>query len=98
MHYSSLVKKNTTRCIYLAHTGTDLELERLKIKRELHQHGFKVIPERYPPSDINKSRQQILNDLSKCELSVHLISEEYGDMISRDKELSLFRIAKQIRC
>ncbi len=88
MIHEKVLEQGSSKYIYLANTGADLASERLKIKRELQSHGFKVMPEKYPPTREKEFEQQILNDLRNCEMSVHLLGEEYGETISASEEFS----------
>lgn len=67
----------TKKTIYLAETAFDLNDERDKIKRELEQHGHKVLPDQlltYNPD----FQRVVCENLERCSLSIHLIGERYG--------------------
>lgn len=65
------------KTIYLAETTADLSDERDKIKRELLQLNYTVLPDPSLPytPDLTKLVQE---NLKRCTLSIHLIGERYG--------------------
>ena len=65
-------------CIYLAETTNDLKAEREKISRELLQHGFSVFPDEYIALHESNYKTKVQQYLSKCQLSVHLVGENYS--------------------
>ena len=64
--------------IYLAETTYDLSIHRDKIKRQLQQRGYVIIPERPLPLNANDLQKRIRADLERASLSIHLIGENYG--------------------
>lgn len=68
------------RCIYLAETGHDLSIQRNIIKRELQRHGYKVLPDKTLPQDVDSLKKEIDKELEDCSLSIHLIGSSYGDI------------------
>jgi len=64
--------------IYLAETTNDLSSHRDKIKRQLQQRGYVIIPERPLPLSSNDLQKRIRADLERASLSIHLIGENYG--------------------
>ena len=68
------------RCIYLAETGHDLSIQRNIIKRELQRHGYKVLPDKTLPQDVDSLKKEIDKELEECSLSIHLIGSSYGDI------------------
>jgi hypothetical protein len=64
--------------VYLALTTSDLIDERDKIKRELLQNGFAVLPDQEPPLTAEDFQQTVRDYLQRCRLSVHLIGKHYG--------------------
>ena len=76
-------KKQT---VYLASVGNDMVPARDLLKRELMRRGYRVLPELSFPSravDIERFTNQ---DLQRCALSIHLVGEDYGQMISGEEE------------
>lgn len=74
---SNLIEKT----VYLAEVGTDLQMHRDNIKRELIRHGFIVLPDRELPTSKSALEVSIKKDLEKCRLSIHLIGDHYGELI-----------------
>jgi hypothetical protein len=53
------------------------------VRRELRQHGFRVLPEEPLPFS-PQYRQQVREQLQQSELSVHIIGSEYGAVPERE--------------
>lgn len=66
--------------IYLAETGHDLVIQRNIIKRDLQRHGYKVLPDHTLSPNIEPLKKEIKRDLAKCNLSIHLIGNAYGEI------------------
>ena len=64
--------------IYLAETSSDLTEQRDKIKRELHQRGYVVLPDKGLPLVGPAFEQEVGDYLSRSHLAVHMIGEHYG--------------------
>lgn len=64
--------------VYLALTTSDLDEERDKIKRELQQNGFTVLPDQVPPLTAAGFQQAVRAYLERSRLAVHLIGKHYG--------------------
>jgi hypothetical protein len=64
--------------IYLAASTADLSAERDNIKRELQQHGYRVMPDRELPLTVPELEQAVRAYLQQAELSIHLIDAHYG--------------------
>lgn len=64
--------------VYLAETTLDLSVERDKIKRELQSRGYSVLPDQPLPLDASRFEKIVRENLSKSQLSVHLIGANYG--------------------
>ncbi|MBL6445901.1 hypothetical protein JMN32_06255 [Fulvivirga sp. 29W222] len=83
------------RSIYLAETGHDLTIQRNIIKRELQRHGYKVLPDRNLPQNINELKDEIKKDVEESSLSIHLIGSSYGE-IPGGSDRSIVDIQNQI--
>ena len=78
--------------VYLAQTTVDLRDERDRIKRELLQRGFYVLPDRDLPIDsATEFEAAVREDIKRCVLSVHLIGESYGSIPDGEEERSVIR-------
>jgi hypothetical protein len=67
--------------IYLAETTSELSVQRNVIKREIQRHGFKVLPDHTLPKDADSLVKTITDELEQSLMSVHLIGNEYGEML-----------------
>ena len=64
--------------VYLAETTSDLTPERDNIKRELLQHGHRVLPDQTLPMNAPGLEQAGREYLQQATLSVHLLGAHYG--------------------
>lgn len=64
--------------VFLAHSGFDVEDERLLVKRELIRYGYKVLPNRPLPSDQKAVEAAIQDALSKSEYAISLVGDDLG--------------------
>ena len=73
------VQEIPTRCrtVYLAETTGELQIQRNKIKRELEQVNYTVLPDRSLPYD-SSFRSVVTASLERSCLSIHLFGEQYG--------------------
>lgn len=88
-HFEKLSSNEFERAktIYLAQTTPDLIDVRDEIKRDLKRHGYQVIPDRLIPTDTAKAQKTINRYLSKARTSIHLIGEEYGEIVNENKSI-----------
>ncbi len=69
--------KSTGTTIYLAETTFDLNEARDKIKRELQQRGYIIVPSQALP--LNPDFPGVVREnLENCKLSIHLVGQRYG--------------------
>jgi hypothetical protein len=64
--------------VFLAETTSDLREQRDAIRRDLQQHGYTVLPDRALPSTASELKAAVREDLSRCQLSVHLFGKNYS--------------------
>ncbi len=64
--------------VYVAGTSYDLSPERDQIVRELKDHGYTVFPDKNLSIVENEFKQEVVQYLEKCQLSVHLVGKSYG--------------------
>ena len=83
------------RCIFLAETGHDLSIQRNIIKRELQRHGYKILPDKTLPQEVDELKKVVEKELEECSLSIHLIGSSYGD-IPQGSDRSVVDIQNQI--
>lgn len=83
--------------VYLAQTTVDLRDERDRIKRELLQRGFFVLPDRDLPIDTAAEFEPaVREEIKRCALSVHLIGASYGSIPDGEEERSIVRWQSEI--
>src|SRR5262249_42722856 len=75
---SSTPSATVGRTVYLAETASDLRSERDNIKRELQQHGHRVLPANELPLEISALTRAVNDNLQNAALSIHLIGKSYG--------------------
>lgn len=85
----------TGTSIYLAETTFDLIEERDKVRRELQQRGYIVVPERSLPPYYPDFEQVVRENLAGCTLSIHLIGGRYG-MVPEGAERSLVVLQNEL--
>ena len=61
--------------IYLSEVGADLIAQRDSLKRELLRNGYRVLPEKNMPQDLESIMKQVL---AESNMSLHLIGSDYG--------------------
>lgn len=64
--------------IYLAESTFDMSGERDRIKRELQQRGYRVLPDKPLPLNAADFETAVREDLRRSKLSVHIIGANYG--------------------
>ena len=77
-HHLSVVPTLARASVYLAKTIFDLDEERDKIKRELEDRHFKVLPDEPLPMRAVQAGERIRAYLADCKMSVHMIGKEYA--------------------
>lgn len=82
--------------VYLAETTSDLAEERERVRDELQQRGFSVLPEqKLPLEEAAATEKAIRENLERSALSVHLIGTRYGST-PEDDARSIVRIQEQL--
>lgn len=64
--------------VYLAETTSDLTAERDNLKRELQQHGHRVVPDQVLPLNVPELEKAGREYLQQATLSIHLLGAHYG--------------------
>lgn len=72
------VKPVSPSCVYLAETNYDLNAGRESIKQRLVKQGYQVLPEQPLPLIYPDLIKTIDKTLEQCDISIHLIGEDYG--------------------
>jgi len=65
--------------VYLAETTADLTVERDRIKRELIERRYIVLPDEPLPLEAKLFNTAVTEYLRRSSLSIHLVGHEYGD-------------------
>jgi hypothetical protein len=82
--------------VYLAETTADVTPERDRIRRELQQRGYYVLPDRELPRHAEEFEQKVAEHLSRCALSVQLVGSTYGLIPEGEEERSIIRIQEEL--
>jgi hypothetical protein len=81
--------------IYLAETTSDREESRNQIKRELHQRGYAVLPDKPLPLNLKDLENAARENLNASQLSIHPIGTTYG-VIPEGAEHSIVRLQVEL--
>ncbi len=81
--------------VFLAETTSDLREQRDAIRRDLQQHGYTVLPNRALPSTASELKAALREDLSRCQLSVHLFGKNYS-LVPEGEVESLLEIQNEL--
>jgi len=90
---SAAMLKN--EAVFLAETTSDLREQRDAIRRDLQQHGYTVLPDRALPSIASELKAALREDLSRCQLSVHLFGKNYS-LVPEGEVESLLEIQNEL--
>lgn len=82
--------------VYLAETTADVTPERDRIRRELQQRGYYVLPDRELPRSAAEFEQKVGEHLKRCALSVQLVGSTYGLIPEGEEERSIIRIQEEL--
>ena len=82
--------------IYLAETTSDLSDERDRVKRELQQFGYLVLPDKPLPLKAPDLLDAVRAYLSRSRLSVHFIGEHYGVIPEMESDRSVVRVQQEL--
>jgi hypothetical protein len=81
--------------VFLAEATSDLRDQRDAIKRDLQQHGYTVLPARSLPQVASDVRASVIEDLSRCRMSVHMVGKTYG-VVPEGGTMSLLEIQNEL--
>jgi hypothetical protein len=85
----------SAKTVYLAETTADLAAEYASLKRDLTQHGYAVAPSRPLPLVDKELRVFVQAELSRADLSVHLVGKNYS-LVPEDATKSICEIQHEI--
>lgn len=69
---------SSKEAVYLAETTADMKEQREALRRDLEQHGYRVLPSEGLPLVEAGMRARITEDMKQCRMSIHPIGECYG--------------------
>lgn len=72
------VQSSVKELVFLAETSSDLNDKRDRVKSELRQLGYTVLPDQQLPHDGSSLRNMVQADLERCALSIHLVGANTG--------------------
>lgn len=75
---ANITKDLNQLTVFLSEVGADLIAERDSIKRELQRNGYRVLPEKNMPKDLESVMKLVKKDLTECNMSLHLVGSDYG--------------------
>ena len=81
--------------VYLAVTTGELKDQREAIKRDLEQHGYRVLPDRPFPLAASDVQAAVKEDLAGCRLSIHMVGKTYS-MVPEGGFRSVIEIQNEI--
>ena len=64
--------------VYLAETTSDVREQRESLRRDLQQHGFRVLPEQPIPHEADEAMAAVQDALAQSRLAIHLLGKNYG--------------------
>lgn len=88
-------QKTPLATVYLAETTSDLRDERDRIKNELRQQGYTVLPDEPLPLNGEGFSAAVANHLEHSALSIHLIGGKPG-MVPEDERRSAVRLQNDV--
>lgn len=74
---ANINKELNSFSIYLSEVSADLIPERDAVKRELLRNGYRVLPEKKMPGDLESIMKLVKRDLAACNMSIHLIGSDH---------------------
>ena len=80
--------------IFLAEVGSDLKPHRDALKRELMRNGYKVLPDKNMPQNLDLIMKQVKKDLAESNMSIHLVGPEYPKI--RGTNMSLLDLQNRL--
>ena len=81
--------------VYLAPTTHGLQQQRDEIRRELLEHGYRVLPDRDLPLHFEQLVQRVGEALAESALAIHLVGGAYG-LVPEGSQSSILEIQEQL--
>jgi hypothetical protein len=82
--------------VYLAETSYDLKEEHARIRRELQERGYDVLPDRELPYKSPEYQTAVREYVQRAKLSVHLIGASYGIIPEGASGSSVVRLQNEV--
>lgn len=64
--------------VYLAEPSSDQRAAHDRVRRDLLEHGYKVLPERDLPDECGALEAYLDEAIASCSLSIHIVGSNYG--------------------
>jgi hypothetical protein len=82
--------------VYVAETSYDLREERDRVRRDLQERGFQILPDRELPYKSPDYEEAVREGVRRAKLSVHLIGSSYGIIPEGAGRSSVVRLQNEI--
>jgi len=82
--------------VYLAETTYDLADDRDRVRRELYEHGYQVLPDQSMPLTLPDYQNAVRECLVRSSLSVHLIGSNYGAIPEGEGDRSVVMLQEEL--
>lgn len=76
--FASITRDLNKITVYLSEVGGDLIAERDSVKRELLRNGYRVLPEKNMPKELDSIMKLVKTELASSNISIHLVGSDYG--------------------
>lgn len=73
-----VIDKNEKPTVFLAWTSADIKVKREEMALILSKAGFNVFPSFDCPADENEFKAKTIEQIQKCDCSLHILSGEFG--------------------
>ncbi|MCK4746430.1 MAG: DUF4062 domain-containing protein, partial [Bacteroidales bacterium] len=80
-HLTEQASEGKGNTIYLARTAADMGRNRNIVKRELLEHGFRVVPDTNIKIHQKDLKSHVQNLVDKSRLAIHLLGNTYGEAL-----------------
>jgi hypothetical protein len=74
---ANITKELNSFSVYLSEVSADLIPQRDAVKRELLRNGYRVLPEKKMPGDLESIMKQVKKDLAVSNMSIHLVGSDH---------------------
>ena len=81
--------------VFLAETTSDVQAERDRMRRELLEQGYEVLPDQPLPLVASELAETVQAQLEICDLAIHMVGERYG-LVPEDADVSLVALQNRL--